>query len=238
MMELIILGLIVLFLYAFIRLMTSFSSWMGVRGTGPTASLPAGFTAATRAGGSATRPRSASSITGPPSAWDWRRPCPASRRIRARASSRDSGGGSRSGSSCARSPAPPRPRHPRGRGLVRTGDADFDRGLRRPGQRCRDGARFLESARSAGRSPTCSAMVHPGGMLVSINPERLLVQIDRNLGPERRGPDPGRQRDAGDPRRPPGRRQPADDRGDRDRGQSRPRPRTTRGRRSARSAAR
>jgi hypothetical protein len=25
-------------------------------------------------------------------------------------------------------------------------------------------------------------MVHPGGMLISINPERLLVQIDRNLG--------------------------------------------------------
>ena len=25
-------------------------------------------------------------------------------------------------------------------------------------------------------------MVHPGGMLVSINPERLLVQVDRNLG--------------------------------------------------------
>ena len=25
-------------------------------------------------------------------------------------------------------------------------------------------------------------MVHPGGILVSINPERLLVQIDRNLG--------------------------------------------------------
>ena len=29
MMELIVLGLIILFLYAFIRLMTSFSSWMG-----------------------------------------------------------------------------------------------------------------------------------------------------------------------------------------------------------------
>ena len=26
----------------------------------------------------------------------------------------------------------------------------------------------------------------PGGMLVSINPERLLVQVDRNLGPQRR----------------------------------------------------
>jgi Prokaryotic RING finger family 1 len=25
-------------------------------------------------------------------------------------------------------------------------------------------------------------MVHPGGMLVSINPERMLVQVDRNLG--------------------------------------------------------
>ena len=25
-------------------------------------------------------------------------------------------------------------------------------------------------------------VVHPGGMLVSINPERMLVQIDRNLG--------------------------------------------------------
>ncbi len=25
-------------------------------------------------------------------------------------------------------------------------------------------------------------MVHPGGMLVSINPERMLVQVNRNLG--------------------------------------------------------
>ena len=31
-------------------------------------------------------------------------------------------------------------------------------------------------------STTSQGLVHPGGMLVSINPERLLVQIDRNLG--------------------------------------------------------
>jgi hypothetical protein len=30
-------------------------------------------------------------------------------------------------------------------------------------------------------------LVHPGGMLVSINPERLLVQIDRNLGTSAEG---------------------------------------------------
>ena len=42
-------------------------------------------------------------------------------------------------------------------------------------------------------------LVHAGGMLVSINPERLLVQIDRNLGQSTEALEPGGQRVTGDP---------------------------------------
>ena len=77
---------------------------------------------------------------------------------------------------------PPRPAQPpKGTRLVRVGDLEFDRGLRGPGQRPRDGPRVPQPAvrwaianlRTAGP---------PAGMLISINPERLLVQVDRNLG--------------------------------------------------------
>jgi hypothetical protein len=77
-------------------------------------------------------------------------------------------------------PAPSQP--PRGTRPVKSGDPDFDRAfviqandpglvgelLRPPAAR-----RAVESLRR---------MAPPAGMLISINPERLLVQVDRNLG--------------------------------------------------------
>jgi hypothetical protein len=43
-------------------------------------------------------------------------------------------------------------------------------------------ARDFLSARIRGSVALLHRMAHPGGMLVSVNPERMLVQIDRNLG--------------------------------------------------------
>jgi hypothetical protein len=76
-------------------------------------------------------------------------------------------------------PAPPQP--PKGTRLVKVGDPEFDRSFVVQ-------ANDLEMARdflcpvSRGIVTNLHRAVHPGGMLVSINPERMLVQIDRNLG--------------------------------------------------------
>jgi hypothetical protein len=76
-------------------------------------------------------------------------------------------------------PAPPQA--PKGTRLVKLGDPDFDRGFVVQANDLDMACDFL--------SPTARAAivelqrcVHAGGMLVSINPERMLVQIDRNLG--------------------------------------------------------
>jgi hypothetical protein len=76
-------------------------------------------------------------------------------------------------------PAPPQP--PKGTRPVKLGDPAFDSGYVVQ-------ANDQEMARDFLGPPAREAItnlqrgVHPGGMLVSINPERLLVQIDRNLG--------------------------------------------------------
>ena len=76
-------------------------------------------------------------------------------------------------------PAPPQP--PKGTRPVKLGDPEFDRGYVVQ-------ANDLEMARDFLGPPAREAIanlqrgVHAGGMLVSINPERMLVQIDRNLG--------------------------------------------------------
>jgi hypothetical protein len=76
-------------------------------------------------------------------------------------------------------PAPPQP--PKGTRPLKIGDPEFDRGFVVQ-------ANDLEMARDFLSTPIRAAItnlhqaVHPGGMLVSINPERMLVQIDRNLG--------------------------------------------------------
>lgn len=76
-------------------------------------------------------------------------------------------------------PAPPQP--PRGTRPVRTTDADFDRAFvvqANDPDMARD---FLkgEIRRAVGM---IQRLGPPGGMLLSVNPERMLVQVDRNLG--------------------------------------------------------
>ena len=76
-------------------------------------------------------------------------------------------------------PAPAQP--PKGTRPVRVGDAEFDRAFLVQ-------ANDPEMARDFLTAPVRWAMANllrlgpPGGMLVSINPERMLVQVDRNLG--------------------------------------------------------
>jgi hypothetical protein len=75
-------------------------------------------------------------------------------------------------------PAPPQP--PRGTRFVRAGDPEFDRAFVVQ-------ANDPEMARAFLSDEVRRAVVGllrlapPGGMLLSINPERLLVQVDRNL---------------------------------------------------------
>jgi len=76
-------------------------------------------------------------------------------------------------------PAPAQP--PKGTRPVRVGDAEFDRAFVVQ-------ANDPEMARDFLTAPIRWALAGllklgpPGGMLVSINPERMLVQVDRNLG--------------------------------------------------------
>jgi hypothetical protein len=76
-------------------------------------------------------------------------------------------------------PAPAQP--PKGTRIVRVGDAEFDRAFVVQ-------ANDPEMARDFLTAPVRWALASllklgpPGGMLVSINPERMLVQVDRNLG--------------------------------------------------------
>ena len=76
-------------------------------------------------------------------------------------------------------PAPAQP--PKGTRPVRVGDAEFDRSFVVQ-------ANDPEMARDFLTAPVRWALANlqklgpPGGMLLSINPERMLVQVDRNLG--------------------------------------------------------
>lgn len=76
-------------------------------------------------------------------------------------------------------PAPPQP--PKGTRLVRVGDQEFDRGFVVQANDPEMAREFLApSVRWA--IGNLGRLAPPGGVLVSINPERLLVQVDRNLG--------------------------------------------------------
>jgi len=78
-------------------------------------------------------------------------------------------------------PAPPQP--PRGTRPVRVGDVEFDRWFVVQ-------ANDPEMARAFLTEPVRQSVANlqrlapPSGMLLSINPERLLVQVDRNLAPQ------------------------------------------------------
>jgi hypothetical protein len=76
-------------------------------------------------------------------------------------------------------PSPPQP--PKGTRFVTLGIPRFDQDFVVQANDAEMACDFLST--DVIRSLlTLQSMVHPGGMLVSINPERLLVQIDRNLG--------------------------------------------------------
>jgi len=76
-------------------------------------------------------------------------------------------------------PAPPQP--PKGTRVVRIGDLEFDRAYVVQANDAEMARAFL-SPQVRWSIGNLARLTQPGGMLVSINPERLLVQVDRNLG--------------------------------------------------------
>lgn len=75
-------------------------------------------------------------------------------------------------------PAPPQP--PKGTRHVRSGDPEFDRGFVVQANDAEMARAFLtEAVRRA--IVNLQRLAPPSGLLLSINPERLLVQVDRNL---------------------------------------------------------
>ena len=181
-MELVILFLIVLSLYIFIRLISTFSAWVGgarYRAYRNLASLYHGRyesrglsdppTVSFTHNRSTVRVGLAPTITGQ-----------SAQIPRTRVVSRFSQGiPFRLELAPAARPAPPQA--PRGTRLVRIGDPTFDRGFVVQANDLEMARDFL-SAKVRVSIGNLERMVHPGGMLLSINPERLLVQIDRNLG--------------------------------------------------------
>ena len=155
--------------------------------TGPTGRSPRGTTGGTRTGGSPTRRRSASRTTARTSGSAWRRRCRARRSGRGPGSWRGSAQGLpfRHGTGPGQ---PPRPAAAAQGDAARPGRRPGVRPrVRRPGQRRRDGPRVPDAGGPVVGRDDLQRLAPPSGMLVSINPERLLVQVDRNLAPERRG---------------------------------------------------
>ena len=190
-MELVILGLIVLFIYAFIRGWPPSAAWMTgapIPGLSPASQRFNGRyesrgisdppTVSFLHHGTTVRVGLAPTIPGQPvNPQDaGRRAIPEGDPVPARA---------RPGSR----PAPPQaPRAPaRSRPASPSSTADFVVQANDP-----EMARDFLNPQVRWAVANLQRLVHPGGMLVSINPERLLVQIDRNLGTRPRGPDPGR----------------------------------------------
>ncbi len=77
-------------------------------------------------------------------------------------------------------PAPAQP--PRGTRPVRCGHPEFDRNYVVQANDADMAREFLRSAEVRQAIDDLRKLCPPAGMLVSINPERLLVQVDRNLG--------------------------------------------------------
>src|SRR5271166_5236248 len=180
-MELVVLGLIVVFIYAFIRVLASFNTWMtGTRyrayrqlahrlgGRYESRGMSDPPTVSFQYHGTAVRVGLAPTVPGQPS----------SPRTRVVARFRR-GIPFRLELAPVSRPAPPQP--PKGTRLVKTGDVEFDRWIVVQANDVEMARDFLgpEVRQAIG---SLERLVHAGGMLVSINPERLLVQIDRNLG--------------------------------------------------------
>jgi hypothetical protein len=179
---LLILGLIVFFAYLFIRLMAKLGAWMGgaryrayrqlaarYNGRYETRALSDTPTVSFNHNGSTIRVGLAPTISGQPNQMP-------KTRVVARFKS---GIPFRLELAPTSRPSPTQP--PKGTRLMKLGDPEFDRSYTVQ-------ANDLEMARDFLGPLVQDALaslqrgVHAGGMLVSINPERLLVQIDRNLG--------------------------------------------------------
>ena len=182
-MELVILGLVVLFLYVFIRALSTFSAWLTGqryrayrnlatlhRGRYESRGLSDPPTVSFLHNGSTVRVGLAPTIAGQPG----QIPPDAGRRAVRQGDSVPPRAGpdlpARSAAAAAGDPAGPGPRP--GRSTARTSSRPTI--TRWPATSW--------SSPSADSVENLQRMVHPGGMLVSINPERLLVQVNRNLG--------------------------------------------------------
>lgn len=181
-MEIVVLGLVVVLLYVFIRGLTTFTAWVGGRryrayrslanlhrGRYESRGLSDPPTVSFSHGGSSVRVGLAPTIAGQPEQIP-----------RTRVVARFGKGlPLRLELAPVCRPAPPQP--PRGTRPVRIHDPSFDRVYAVQANDDEMARDFLDpTVRAAVEN--LQRMVHPGGMLVSINPERLLVQVDRNLG--------------------------------------------------------
>jgi hypothetical protein len=77
-------------------------------------------------------------------------------------------------------PAPAQP--PKGTRLVRSGHVEFDRGYVAQANDADMAREFLHPFNVRSAIENLRKLAPPTGMLISVNPERLLVQVDRNLG--------------------------------------------------------
>jgi Prokaryotic RING finger family 1 len=77
-------------------------------------------------------------------------------------------------------PAPAQP--PKGTRPVRSGHAEFDRGYMIQANDAEMARTLFDSATVRGSIENLRRLAPPAGILISINPERILVQVDRNLG--------------------------------------------------------
>jgi hypothetical protein len=181
-MEVAVIGLIVLFVYLFIRTLANLGAWMSgaryrayrqlaarYRGRYETRGLSDSPTVSFPHNGSTFRVGLAPTIAGQPDQIP-----------RTRVVARFAGGiPFRMELAPTARPAPTQP--PKGTRKVTVGDPAFDRGFLVQ-------ANDLEMARDFLTNHARWTIGHlqrlgpPGGMLISINPERMLVQVDRNLG--------------------------------------------------------
>jgi hypothetical protein len=178
---LVVLGLVLLIVYLFVRLLTSMSAWLsGARyrayrqlaaryhGRYESRGLSDPPTVSFSHNGSAVRVGLAPTIAGQPGQIPRTRVVARFRR----------GIPFRMELAPVARPVPPQP--PKGTRPVKIGDSEFDHSFVVQANDAEMARDFL----SAGARKTLAALqrgVHAGGMLISINPERILVQIDRNL---------------------------------------------------------
>jgi hypothetical protein len=181
-MQMMLIGLIVLSIYFFLRLIAKFGAWMsGARfrayrqlaarynGRYESRGLSETPTVSFTHNGSTVRVGLAPTIAGQPEQFP-----------RTRVVARFAKGiPFRLELAPAARPAPHQP--PKGTRLVKLGDPEFDVGFVVQAND-NDIARDFLSSDARRVISTLQKGVHAGGMLVSINPERILVQIDRNLG--------------------------------------------------------